>query len=481
MKPKNNSPEFEVTIEGWAKNGCGTGKYHSTYDGGNYAIEAPFTAPGDKITARVMRERKNYYSCEMVKINTPSQERITAKCKHFASCGGCQLQHISGEQALAYKESNVSTSFASLITDSVTVYPITPAASPWGYRNRMDYTFTENERKDKFLGLLMHFGKCQVLNITECPIGSDWFIEAIKVVRHWWQNAPLEAYHQFKNTGTLCNFSVHEGLRSGDRLAILTVRGLGREPIKKGLLNTLVEALKKKISPPTGSSLRIILRVENGLKSGTNYSDNILYGTRPIHDIMHIQSDASMPEKKISFHINPSISLQPNSREAEKFHSRIVEIADITPEAIVYDLYCGSGILSICLASYAKHVYSVDRSRAATADACANMTLNDITNMTVITSLVCQLLKPSQKEYPLAQDPDVLVISSPREGPDAEALQIIIKLRPKKIVYTASNLDIQAKNIASLIEAGYRLESLQPMDLFPQIVRVENIALLIRV
>jgi 23S rRNA (uracil1939-C5)-methyltransferase len=482
MKTSNNSPEFEVAIEKWANNGCGMGTFHSANDGGDYVIEVPFTAPGDKVKARVIRERREYYSCELVKINRPSSERIEAKCKHFASCGGCQLQHITYEQELANKEQIVRSSFASILNESVTFHPIMPSPSHWGYRNKMDYTFTQNERKEKFLGLMMHFGKCKVFNISECPIGSDWFIEAVKAVKHWWENTPLEAYHAYKNIGNLCNLSVREGLRSGDRLVILTVRGENKEPIKKGLLHALVEALKKKIAPEApGSTLSVILRVEEAARgTTTNFYEHLLYGPRVIREILHIQPSGSGPEKKLTFQMSPTAAFQPNTLQAEKLYSRIKEIAEIGPEATIYDFYCGTGILGICFASYVKQAFSIGISPEATADTRANIALNNIDNITVITSAIRHILQPSVNACPLPSEPDLLLITSPGPGPDDQTLQAVIKLKPKKIIYIACNLDIQAKNISFLIDAGYRLACIQPIDIFPQTVRLENIAMLIR-
>jgi 23S rRNA (uracil1939-C5)-methyltransferase len=475
---KNNYKDriVKVHIQEYSKKGYGKGTYVNP-QGAEKNVDVPFTTPGDIVEARVVSKKRGNLLCQIDQIIYPSPERIVPTCIHFGTCGGCTFQHISYEKELEQKEAFVRSSFSSLPDQKAEFHSIIPSPSSWRYRNKMEFSFSQNRQKDKFLGLMMNLGKGKVLNIEECYLANEWMITALKSVRQWWTDSTIEAYHPLRNRGALRTLTLREGFRTGDRLVMLTVSGNPEDALTKRQLDDFVACLKA--IEPENSQLSIFLRIQQVAKGmATNFFEMLLYGPDAIKEILYIQPHADRPPVATTFQISPTAFFQPNTLQAERLYSRVIQMAELTKECVVYDLYCGTGTLGICMAPYVKQVISVEISPEATLDARANVGLNAIDNLIVITSAVRHILQAEIHGAPLPL-PDVVLIDPPRPGLDAQALQSLIEMKPKKIIYISCNPTTQVQNISQLIEAGYRLHKVQPMDQFPQTIHIENIALLI--
>lgn len=479
MRNNYRNQILEVKIEEITKKGYGKGTF-VTNSGQQKVVEVPFTTPGDVVRAQVVRKKRDILVCHLEELVSPSSDRILPTCIHFATCGGCVFQHISYEKELAQKEAFVHKCFATLPKDEAIFYPIVPSPAPWRYRNKMEYSFSQNRNKDKFLGLIKNLGRGHVLNVTECYLPNEWFVVALAAVRQWWdEHEGLVAYHPMRNQGALRTLTIREGFRTGDRLIMLTVSGNPEDALTKQQLDSFVASLRAAVEPPEGQGvLSIFLRIQQVAKgSATNFFEMLLYGPDAIQEVLYIQPSLDNPAVPMTFQISPTAFFQPNTLQAEQLYSRILQMANITKDCVLYDLYCGTGTMGICLAPYVKQVIAVEISPEATLDVRANLVLNKVDNVVVITSAVRYILQAENQGAPLPP-PDVVVIDPPRPGLDAQALQSLIELCPKKIIYISCNPLTQVANLQLLIEAGYILKSIQPMDQFPQTVHVENIAFL---
>jgi 23S rRNA (uracil1939-C5)-methyltransferase len=472
-RKQNQYIKLEITEFSKKGNGVGFLKRDNAED---RKIEVPFTMPGDKISALITKKKGGVYTGKLESIEEESTLRIVPKCIHFGTCGGCRLQHLAYETQVKNKELQVLKYFQDLINQEVTFNHIIAAPNAWQYRNKMEFTFSSDSAKNNYLGLIMAHGRGRVMNLTECHLTSSWFIEALTAARVWWQDSGLDAYHMMKNTGSLRTLTVREGKTTGDRMVMLTVSGNPDFALQRHHLDSFVKALKNSIEPEKNATLSIFLRIQQIAKGmETEYYEMHLNGKDHITENLNIELEQGAVKTPMTFSISPTAFFQPNSAQASVLYSKAIELASFSKEDVVYDLYCGTGTLGICIAKHVKTVVGVEISAEASLDARTNAKHNGLENYTVYTGGVAQILK----EKTLAR-PNVLMLDPPRAGLDASALKQILDLDAPKIVYISCNPETQSENIKELISAGYKLIAVQPIDQFPQTAHIENIALLTR-
>lgn len=451
-------------------------------DGSESKVEVPFTMPNDRAEALLLRKKSGVFTSLLQNITVPSPDRIAPRCLHFGVCGGCRWQHTPYETQLDHKEKMVKQWFASLAEDTTLFHPIQPSASPWEYRNKMEFSFSCNAAGDRFVGLVMDSSRGKVFNLTECHLVHPWFAKGVGAVREWWAQSGLDAYHPNRNSGTLRTLTLREGRRTGDRMAILTVSGNPDYAPKKHHLESFITSLRKAIEPQdSGSYLSIFLRIQQIAKGmATNFYEMQLYGPDHIREILHIVYDPNKAPLSLLFKISPSAFFQPNPLQAEQLYSIALQNVEIHPESVVYDLYCGTGTMGICAAKMARQVIGIELSPESALDARMNAKSNGFENVEILSGTVSDVLKKIRSENTLPL-PDIVFVDPPRVGLESIAIQHLIELRPAKILYVSCNPITQAENIAALLPAGYKIKSLHPIDQFPQTVHVENIAVLEKV
>lgn len=470
---------IEIDICNYSKKGNGIGHYALPEAGINWTVEVPFTMPGDRVRAKVLRKRGGLHAALLEELLSPSPQRTAARCAHFGICGGCRWQHLPYPLQLEHKESMVRQYFAPFLTEDVTFYPILPCAEPWGYRNKMEFSFSSNAAKEPFLGLMLEGGKGKVLNLTECHLVTPWFIDTLKAVRDWWTNSSLDAYHCRKNSGSLRTLIVREGKRSGDRLVMLTVSGHPDYALHKPQIASFVSAVRAAAETDgPQSELSIFLRIQQIAKGRpTEFFEMHLYGPDTIRETLHITSHVGDKPRELTFKISPSAFFQPNTLQAEQLYSRVLQLAEIPAHGVVYDLYCGTGTLGLCLAHHAKEVIGIELSRESALDARTNAKLNGAANVKILEGSVGDILQQMGQQGELPQ-PDLVLVDPPRPGLEPLAIKQLIALKAPKIAYISCNPATQAENIALLLQGGYKLQVVQPVDQFPQTVHIENIAIL---
>lgn len=468
----------EVTITNFTKGGNGLGHY-SREDGTSASVEVPFTAPGDRVKALLLRKRNSCYSSKLEEIITPAPERIPPRCIHFATCGGCRLQHIDYEYQLRWKETYIRKCFETVISPLVNFLPIIGCSAPWQYRNKMEYSFSQDAAGNKYLGLIADSSKGRVLNLTECHLTHPWFIDTLKSVRRWWENANLAAYHPYRNTGSLRTLTMREGITTGDRMVILTVSGNPEYALHQDQLNALVASIQQVLEPlAAGSQLSIFLRIQQINKGmATQFYEMLLFGSDHIREKLLIDIDPSNPQELL-FHISPTAFFQPNSLQAAKLYSTALRLANVNSKSTVYDLYCGTGALGLAIAHRAQQVIGIEISKESALDARTNAKLNNIENVQIFSGDVGHTLQ-TLPEKGIAP-PDVVIVDPPRAGLDAEAIKHLMNLQPSKILYISCNPATQAVNAAEIVQKGYQIHTIQPVDQFPQTAHVENIVVLER-
>ena len=476
----NKNTIADLEILGFSNKGNGTGRLQNG-NGGIWDVEVPFTMPGEIARCKLLRKRKGCYASLLQEVIQPSPLRIAPKCVHFGTCGGCRWQHVPYERQLQEKENTVKESLAAFLTPAVDFQPIVRCTPPWYYRNKMEFSFTSNAAKDHFLGLYMDSSRGKVFNLTECHLVKNWFSEAVKAVREWREETGLEAYHPYSNTGSLRTLTLREGQRTGDRMVILTVSGNPEYALKSHHLDALTAFLRAAIEPmDSGAFLSVFLRIQQIAKGKpTNFYEMHLHGPDHIREILQIDLNPSEKKHSLFFKISPTAFFQPNSMQAEQLYSLALKHADIPPESVVYDLYCGTGTLGICIAKQAKQVIGIEIAPESTLDAKSNAEANQCSNITFLTGSVPIVLKQihQEKTYP---PPDAVVVDPPRAGLDRHSIEQILDLHPETILYISCNPVSQAENVKELLAGNYVLKTVQPVDQFPQTPHIENIIVLKR-
>lgn len=477
---KNSLHEIQLTLERFSKKGNGIGQF-VRQDGRTCALEVPFTVPGDHVLAAVCRKRRSLYQGKLQEILKPSVERVPARCCHFGVCGGCRWQQLPYRAQLDFKQEMVVQAFAGLLSPDVEVGRILPCDNEWGYRNKMEYTFSSDRAQNRYLGLIMDSTKGKVFNLIECHLPHSWFAEAVKACREWWHESGLDAYHPASNKGSLRTLNLREGQRTGDRMVNLTVSGNPDYALKQKNLDSLIQTIRQAVQPENpDSKLSIFLTIHQAIKGQpTRFFEMHLYGADHIREVLHIQSDPLRPPESLTFKISSSAFFQPNTSQAEKIYNTMIRMAEIPSHAVIYDLYCGTGTLGICCAAGAKQVIGIEISREACLDARHNAAANKRGNVEILSGPVHQKLEQIRLEnsFPL---PDIVLVDPPRAGLGQEAIAHIVGLNPAKVGYIACNPTTQAEDIKILEAHGYRLKAVQPVDQFPHTVHIENIALLVK-
>lgn len=475
MNKDSFPPAVEININSFSKKGHGLGCVVDT----ERQVEVPFAIPGDKVRARLYRKRGGIFASQLEEIVTPSRLRIAPRCTHFASCGGCRWQQLDYPEQLKIKQKHIESLLDGIVPADVPIRPIIPCTPPWEYRNKMEFTFSSDAAGRKFLGLIMDSSRGKVLNLNECHLVNPWFVDAIKAAREWWHESGLLAYHPHSNTGSLRTLTVREGIRTGDRLIMLTVSGNADFSLNKQQLESFTAYMRDAIEPVSADSrLSIFLRIQQACKGvETNFYEMALYGEDHIREILNIQSDPTKDPVQLEFDISPSAFFQPNTRQAEKLYSIGLQLLDIPPQSIVYDLYCGTGTLGICSAKNAKFVVGVEISPESSLDARTNASKNGLDNVKIFTGSVRDVIDEIRKKGDLPL-PDIVMLDPPRVGLDAETLQHLAALKPKKLLYISCNPTTQAENLRALRAMGYQITAVQPVDQFPHTVHIENIVVL---
>ncbi|CCB87500.1 uncharacterized RNA methyltransferase pc1544 [Parachlamydia acanthamoebae UV-7] len=479
MRAFKQAQPVELDIVDFSKKGNGKGVLKRE-DKTDLSIEVPFSIPGDRVKASVLfKKRMKKQQGKLEEVIKAAPVRISAKCAHFATCGGCRWQQMGYAEQLRLKEEKIRALFSAILTPDVQFFPIIPCDDPWQYRNKMEFSFSTDLSQNKYLGLIMDSSRGKVFNLTECHLTNSWFVDALKVTRNWWESSKLDAYHHYRNTGSLRTLTLREGQRTGDRMVILTVSGNPDYALHKNDLDAFVAGLRASIELDRPECrLSIFLRIHQIAKGmASQFYEMVLYGPDQIREKLYIQSQSEEQPVPLEFNISPSAFFQPNTRQAERLYSLALQLSSISTPITVYDLYCGTGTLSICLSKFAKTVVGVEICPEAVLDARSNAAKNGCSNVHFLCGAVHEQLTKIIEEnlFPL---PDLVVVDPPRAGLDPHALQHLIKLSPKKILYVSCNPLTQVDNISNLISQGYRLEAMQPVDQFPHTIHIENIAVL---
>jgi 23S rRNA (uracil1939-C5)-methyltransferase len=434
-------------------------------------------AVGDRVSAEVRKVRQRYIEAAAVEVLVPSEDRTEPPCRFFGVCGGCKLMHVSYEAQLRYKEKKVRDALTHLGGfQDPPLTPAHPAPTPVHYRNKMEFSCSSKRyllqeeiaadslRAPKNFALGFHapgnFEK--VIDIDRCFLATEGMNRVLNLTREFALLNTLEAYGAKEHTGFLRNLVVRYSEERDELMVNLVTSWYDRDLMERYRLH-LESAME-------GVRMSIV----NNVTSRPN--------TVAVGEYEYIVSGSGVITERLGeldFRISANSFFQTNTRQAETLYRCILRAAELKAEDIVYDLYCGTGTITLFMARHSKTAVGLEVVESSIQDARANAEFNSIPNAVFFRADLKDFgtLLPTLDAY---GRPDVVVTDPPRAGMHPKALQAMVQLEARKIIYVSCNPASLGRDGKEITAAGYRLASVEPVDMFPHTAHIESVACFVR-
>ena len=431
-------------------------------------IFTKYGIPGDIVDVNIRKKRSSYLEGDIIKIHKQSKLRVKPKCSHFKLCGGCNWQNMEYDYQLKYKNDQVLQNLMRIGKIQVDkILPIIKSDKQYYYRNKMEYSFSnsrwitkkeinsQKEIKNKnALGFHKSGMWSKIIDINKCYLQEN----ISNKIRNYTKDLSLKLEISFfdlkKQSGDLRNLMI----RTSKNKEIMVFFQIFKISDKiKQLFDKII------IQFPEITCLQYVI---NKKKNDT------IYDLRPV--CYHGKKYITETIGKYHFRISAKSFFQTNSYQIDKLYNIVKRFANLSGSEIVYDLYCGTGSISIYLSSYAKKIIGIEVIVDAVVAAKENAKANNINNTTFLQGDVKEILK---KRRLLSQKPDVIIVDPPRNGLDKLVVESIIKSNVTKIIYVSCNSATQARDL-NILSEYYNLTKSQAIDMFPQTYHVENVVLL---
>jgi 23S rRNA (uracil1939-C5)-methyltransferase len=439
--------------------------------------------PGDLVRAMVMKGKKKYAEARTVEVLERSADRVVPVCRYFGTCGGCKWQNLRYDEQLRWKRQHVVDAFERIGgLEGVEVRASVGCREEYFYRNKMEFSFssqrwlTEEEigsaeefSRDFALGLHVPGRYDKVLDIDRCWLQSDTSVRIVNSTREFVRRLGIPPYNTHQHDGVLRNLVIRQSRATSEIMVILVTAGEEEEWI-----GSYADHLRAAVPEVT-----TLVQGINRKKAQIAFSEE----TRTLYGPGTITEEVAGNR----FTISPFSFFQTNSLQAERLYTEALEAAAITSDEIVWDLYCGAGTITLAAARGARSAIGIELNEGAILDARANAIRNGIENARFVVGDLKDTLnrdragqripedQRSETEHPILPQPDVVIVDPPRAGMHEDVVRRLLELAPRRIIYVSCNPTTQARDCKILSEA-YRIEYVQPVDMFPQTYHVETVA-----
>jgi 23S rRNA (uracil1939-C5)-methyltransferase len=449
--PLRKDQELDLKIDSLAYGGNGVARLNG------FVVFVRRGLPGDTVRARVTKVKRNHAEATALEVVEKGAPRVEAPCAHYPACGGCRFQDLAYEAQSEAKHAQVADALARIgHLEGFELEPIVTAASVFHYRNKLEYSFTEEDAKVA-LGFHRAGRWDEVLDIERCWLTTDLGNAIRNRVKQWANEHGQRAYDQESQEGYLRHLVVREGRNTGQALVVLvTAPGELDEESFVAALKAFPEV--RSVHWAVNDTPAEITNVPSRLLSGDEAIEEEILGLR--------------------FRVRPNAFLQTNTEMCEKLYSLAISYAGLTGEETVYDLYCGTGTIGLSMARQALTVWGIESNEESVACAVENAELNGLANAAFFAGDVGADVEELRDR---AGPPDVVVVDPPRAGLAGKALSRVGALEAPRLVYVSCNPTTLAGNAKELVsEYGYTLERVRPVDMFPHTPHVESVALFTR-
>ena len=454
----------KVKIEDIGVGGEGIGKV----DG--YTLFIKDAIIGDVVEAKVMKAKKNYGYARLMKVITPSEYRVEPKCAFARRCGGCQIQEMSYNRQLVFKDQKIRGNleriggFTKDQIDTV-MQPVVGMEHPFGYRNKAQFPFGTDKEGNPITGF--YAGRTHdIIANTDCALGVEQNKEILEIILQYMRENKIKSYDEKTGKGLIRHALIRYGFKTKEIMVCLVINGK-KLPKAERLIEKLIQ-----IEGMTSITI-----------SPNTRRDNVIMGD--FYEILWGQGYITDYIGNVKYQISPLSFYQVNPVQTEKLYGLALEYADLKGDETVWDLYCGIGTISLFLAKKAKQVYGVEIVPQAIDDAKENAKINAIDNAEFFVGKAEEVLPEYYAEYEREHNgetahADVIVVDPPRKGCDETLLETIVKMQPEKVVYVSCDSATLARDLKYLCANGYEIKMCRGVDQFPQSVHVETVVLLSR-
>ncbi|MBA3261492.1 MAG: 23S rRNA (uracil(1939)-C(5))-methyltransferase RlmD [Thermoleophilaceae bacterium] len=437
--------QLELTIDRLAHGGAGVARL----DG--YVVFVRGAVPGDRVRARVTKSKRSFAEADTVDLLEPSPERVEPVVPH----PGAPWQVLPYERQLSEKQDQVRDALERIGRfDAPPVEPIVPAVETVRYRNKLEYSFGEDESGELVLGFHRPGRFDRIDDVTTDILASERVDELREAVKAWCRAAGLPVWDRRSQDGLLRNLVVREGRRTGQLQARLVT--------SSGSIFGVDE-----LAATTPADSFLWTRAAGVAETTRDGETEVVKGKA------HIEEELS----GLRFRISPDAFFQTNTEMAERLYGAAAELAGLSGRERVLDLFCGIGTIALVLALDAGEVWGVEIVEEAVADAIENARLNDVDNVSFFAGDVRLAMRPLLEQ---SGRPDVVVVDPPRAGVSQKVVRRVLEAEAKRIVYVSCNPTTLAPNARQIVDAGYELKTVRPVDMFPQTPHIECVALLER-
>lgn len=433
----------------------------------DFVVFIPYGAPGDVVDVKLDKKKKSYAIGHIEQMVKPSPIRIEPRCEHFGVCGGCRWQHIPYSEQLKYKYQQVKDALERIAkVDIPEINPVLGSKNIWEYRNKMEYTFSNKcwltfeqlrsgeEFPDRnAAGFHIPGAFDKVLDIKKCHLQDDLSNKIRLFVKEWGKSHSLSFYDIREQKGLLRTMMIR--ITSTGEVMVVMVFGEN----DKVAIEELLEAVKNQFPEITSLLYVINLKVNDTIGdqeiltySGKDYIEEEMEG--------------------LKFKIGPKSFYQTNSLQAYELYSVTRKFAELTGNELVYDLYTGTGTIANFVSKQASGVIGIEYVPEAIEDAKVNSEINGINNTKFYAGDMKDVLTDSFIEE--HGRPDVMIVDPPRAGMHEDVVNVILNAAPKRIVYVSCNPATQARDLA-MLDVKYKVDEVQPVDMFPHTHHVENV------
>ncbi|WP_057760805.1 23S rRNA (uracil(1939)-C(5))-methyltransferase RlmD [Cytobacillus praedii] len=443
---------FPLTIKRLGINGEGVGYFKKQ------VVFVPGALPGEEVVVEATKVHPKFSEAKIKKIRKQSEFRVKPPCPIYEECGGCQLQHLRYDQQLKEKRDIVIQALerhTKLDPSKLEIKETIGMEDPWSYRNKSQ--FQVGFRDGKVLAGLYGMNSHRLINIEQCAVQHPQTNKATKTVKRILQDLKIPIYNEKSKKGLIRTIVARVGIQTGElQIVLITTK---KELPKRELI---IQEIKKRLP-----EVKSIIQNINGQKTSLIFGDETvnLEGSDFIQETLG----------DLQFELSARTFFQLNPEQTVKLYNEVKKAASLTGTEKVADAYCGVGTIGLWVADGAAEIRGMDIIPESIEDAKKNAARHGIKHAKYVTGKAEILLPKWVKE---GWKPDVIIVDPPRTGLDEQLLKTILKVKPKKVVYVSCNPSTLAKDI-SVLNRSYKVEMMQPVDMFPQTSHVECVTQLI--
>lgn len=433
----------------------------------NMVVFIPYGAPGDIADIKIDRKKHSYCEGHIERMITPSTLRVEPVCEHFGTCGGCRWQHLPYQFQIQAKQRQVKDALDRIAKiEYPEIMPILGSGSIYGYRNKMEYTFSNRcwltyeqmrsgeEFPDRdAAGFHISGAFDKVLDIKKCHLQDDLGNRIRIFVKQYCKNHNLPFYDLRAQNGYMRTLMIR--IASTGEVMVVVVVGSNDVSTTEAMLSAIQAEF------PEITSLHYVINLK--VNDSIGDQDVVCYAGKP-----YIEEEM----EGLKFRVGPKSFYQTNSLQAYELYKVVRDFAELSGKEFVYDLYTGTGTIANFVSSRARHVVGIEYVKEAIDDAIVNSQYNGITNTEFYAGDMKDVLTD---DFILEHGrPDVMIVDPPRAGMHHDVVDVILRARPQRIVYVSCNPATQARDL-QLLDDIYRVDAVQPVDMFPHTHHVENV------